>query len=215
MTASVKPDAAMPHVTPKQAPDTGGAQARANRDGGAATFGEKLRTLEEKAGASAQPAVGERRGPQSQKKLFEDDRQGPAQEGEVFAQSLMVGVDAQRLAMTAVAPEIAAQSALPDLKQAHLERMAAAIAEAVGKGGDQVATIDFGSDMGLVKSAIIARDAAGMISITMVTPNATLAPLAWTALRNQLSDRLEKRKIGVKSIDLEDDEIRKRVLRQQ
>ncbi len=202
----------MPHVTPKQAAPTSGAQPQANREERAAAFGEKLRTLEEKEGLTARRAVEERPRPNSQKRMFEDDRQSSVHEGEVLAQTLVGTVNPQRPGMMAAA-DVAPQSALSDTAQAHLDRVAAAIAEAVGNGGDQVATVDFGADDALIKSAVIARDATGMISIKMVTPNAALQPLAWTVLRNQLSDRLEKRKIGVKSIDLQAEEAHNRVAR--
>jgi hypothetical protein len=85
----------------------------------------------------------------------------------------------------------------------HLDRMAAAIAEVVQKGQKSVFTIDFGAQSGIAKSAVIGMDAHGALSITLVTPSSAIQPNGWAALRTQLFNRLDRRKIAVASIDLD------------
>jgi hypothetical protein len=113
---------------------------------------------------------------------------------------------AQLEAATA-ATQAAQAPLLSDAQRAHLDRMSAAIAELVDKRNDKVFTVDFGAGHHVAESAIIARDAAGMVTIKLVTPNAAIQPHGWTVLRHQLYDRLEKRKIAVKSFSVGDQRI--------
>ncbi len=86
---------------------------------------------------------------------------------------------------------------------AHIERMAAAIAEAVDKGGRSVYTVDFGSGTPVAQSAIIAFDQRGGVTINLLTPNPTIGQQGWVGLRNQLQMRLERRKFSVTAIEIE------------
>jgi hypothetical protein len=83
---------------------------------------------------------------------------------------------------------------------AQIERMAAAIAEAVQKGNQTVFTVEFGSSASIAESAIVARDAMGMISINIIAPNSNIQSSAWQVLRNQLADKLRDRKVALKNV---------------
>jgi hypothetical protein len=183
-------ETAMTQITAKNTPQRASANVTARRENASDAFGEKLRALEgqEEKGAESEA---------EEQLVVEETAPIP----------LTAALDAPRGAMplAAVAPAAPAAPAMPnEIAQAHIDRMAAAIAEAVSKPGHDVLTLDFGNELALVKSAIVARDAAGMITITMVTPNAAMQPNAWAALRSQLADRLDKRKLNVKSIKLDD-----------
>lgn len=86
---------------------------------------------------------------------------------------------------------------------AHIERMAAAIAEAVDKGARTVYTVDFGNAAPLAQSAIISFDQRGGITVNLVTPNPAIGQQGWVGLRNQLQTRLERRKFSVTAIEID------------
>jgi hypothetical protein len=186
--AGVRMESSMTQVTSKNAPQRGQGATPGRREPASDAFEEKLRMLEEKEGKGAEEAAGER---------------AAAEDEALIPLTAALDVPRGANAISATAAAAPTGPATPDdVAQAHIDRMAAAIAEAVSKPGQDVLTVDFGREMALVKSAIVARDASGMINITMVTPNAAMQPNAWAAMRNQLADRLDKRKLGVKSIRL-------------
>ncbi len=96
--------------------------------------------------------------------------------------------------------EVHAMQHADEAQLAQIERMAAAIAEAVQKGNQTVFTVEFGSGATIAESAVIARDAMGMISINILAPNSNVQPSAWQVLRNQLADKLRDKKIAIKNV---------------
>jgi hypothetical protein len=120
--------------------------------------------------------------------------------------SLTIDMPAAKFDAAVTAVQQASAPLLNEAQIAHLDRMAAAIAEAVASGDKDVFTLDFGMNTAVAKSAIISRDAAGMVTINLVTPNASIQPQGWMLLRNQLMDRLEKRRIALKGLTLDEDD---------
>ncbi len=110
-----------------------------------------------------------------------------------------IGVAQRELAASAIEAK-ASVTGLDPTQQAHLERMAAAIAEAVGKGAQNVFSVDFGANALLIDSAIISKDATAGLTIRLTAPHGAITPAAWAVLKNNLEDRLEKRKISAKLI---------------
>jgi hypothetical protein len=186
-------DRSMTQINGKNLYQTGSLQSRGKYDGGLKAFDEKLRSLEEK-DSPFEHAEGE-------------DRSEGAPINDESGMSLAVApLDIARpaLPIASIAGPASANGTIPaQTVQAHLDRMAAAIAEIAIKPGQDAVTVDFADDFALFKSAIVARDASGMIAITMVTPNVAIQPHTWGALRNQLAERLDRRKLGVRSIKLE------------
>jgi hypothetical protein len=193
-------DRTMTQIYSKNAPQSGQALSRAKQEAGSKAFDEKLRALED------QDNPFDSRG-------FDGAVEGSLEGGLTQEDSMTVlaaaALDMPRAA-AAIAPMAEPQpsnAAMPnEIAQAHLDRMAAAIAEIAAKPGQDAVTVDFGNNIALFKSAVVARDASGMIAITMVTPNAAIPPNAWMAMRNQLAERLDRRKLGVRSIMLDDEQ---------
>ncbi len=93
--------------------------------------------------------------------------------------------------------------ALSEMQISHIEKISAIISEALNKGADDVFTVDFKGLESIAKSAVISRDAAGLISINLVSPNQAIPQHGLILLRQQLMDRLEKRKMTVKSVEFD------------
>jgi hypothetical protein len=119
---------------------------------------------------------------------------------EFFIDGNMFATTPNDLRAVQAGAEVTGPRQADEAHMAHIDRMAAAIAEAVQKGNQSVFTVDFGKGAMLAQSAIITRDAAGMVSINFVTPNSSISPPAWQVLRNQLSDKLRDRKVALKEI---------------
>jgi hypothetical protein len=95
-------------------------------------------------------------------------------------------------------------AAVPLLNQeqiATLQKMAAAIAE-VGKAGvDAKMTIQFGQLNGVADGAVLGRDARGALTVHLIGAPPHMTPANAQQLRDDLMQRLLKRKLNVSTVD--------------
>ncbi len=84
---------------------------------------------------------------------------------------------------------------------ATLQKMAAAIAE-VGKAGvDAKMTIQFGQLNGVADGAVLGRDARGALTVHLIGAAPHMTPANAQQLRDDLMQRLLKRKLNVSTVD--------------
>jgi hypothetical protein len=106
-----------------------------------------------------------------------------------------------------ILPEALSQAGLADQtaqqQRAYLDRMAAAIAEIAERGNQSIFAVEFGSDVLIAKSAILGWDKNGALSVRLIAAQAGTSPHAVQLIRDQLRERLERRRITVKSIEME------------
>ncbi len=77
---------------------------------------------------------------------------------------------------------------------AQVERMAAAIAEVTAKGADAQFTLNMPLGSTKIEGAVLARDAAGRITISLI-PATAIAPAQAAQMARQLTERLMKRDV--------------------
>jgi hypothetical protein len=134
-----------------------------------------------------------RRGSSSGQAGYQDDKPDDAPDAlAVLAQGQAAAPVNQPSASTAPAN-------IADMREdGALQRMAAAIAEIAKSGSQSKMTVDFGPMAGFSGSAIIGRDAAGAITIHLITPPQMAADTRFSA---QLLDRLLRRKLNVSTVE--------------
>jgi hypothetical protein len=84
---------------------------------------------------------------------------------------------------------------------ATLQKMAAAIAEVGKTGVDAKMTIQFGSLNGVADGAVLGRDARGALTVHLIGAPPHIAPAHAQQLRDDLMQRLLKRKLNVSTVD--------------
>lgn len=102
----------------------------------------------------------------------------------------------------AFAPLVTA--AIPLLNQeqiATLQKMAAAIAEVTKTGVDAKMTIQFGQLNGVADGAVLGRDARGALTVHLIGAAPHITPANAQLLRDDLMQRLLKRKLNVSTVD--------------
>ena len=104
-------------------------------------------------------------------------------------------------AATAMAPT-PATAATDATFAAHIERIAAAIAEVTAGGAKADVHLTLPSGSTRIDGAVIGRDAMGQIHIVLTTASA-IAPATAAQLQNQLTERLLRRDIRVAKIGLQ------------
>lgn len=162
------------------------------------SFNEKLEEAERRTKESAANNKAE-----GKKKADPADEASPETLPESDKKSLdsnIFSLSPQGQIATSAVNEVQAAQHSNEAQLAQIERMAAAIAEAVQKGNQTVFTVEFGSSASIAESAIVARDAMGMISINIIAPNSNIQSSAWQVLRNQLADKLRDRKVALKNV---------------
>jgi hypothetical protein len=138
-------------------------------------------------------------------KLLGDDTGGSSGEGfgQGDASSLAVLAQQARFDAKVQGIQSAQNVALSEAQIAHLEKISAIISSAVKGGAQDVYTVDLKGMESIAQSAVISRDGAGLISINLVTPNQAIPQHGLILMRQQLMDRLEKRKLTVKSVEFD------------
>ncbi len=176
------------------APPTAARQVQQTRS----SFNEKLEEAERRSKGRSENDKG-----QTKKKSDPADEKSSDSMLETDKKSLETGlfsISPQGQIAAAPVAEVHAMQHMNEAQLAQIERMAAAIAEAVQKGNQTIFTVEFGNSATIAQSAVIARDAMGMISINIIAPNSNVQPSAWQVLRNQLADKLRDRKIALKNV---------------
>lgn len=107
------------------------------------------------------------------------------------------------LAACPVAPPTSPAGALPDAQMAaHIERIAAAIAEVNAGGASADVHISLPKGATHVDGAIIGRNEAGALHIMLTSPNA-IAPAQAAMLQASLHDRLRQREVRVGKVSIQ------------
>jgi hypothetical protein len=87
---------------------------------------------------------------------------------------------------------------------ATLQKMAAAIAEVGKTGVDAKMTIQFGQLNGVADGAVLGRDARGALTVHLIGAPPHMSPANAQQLRDDLMQRLLKRRLNVSSVDFLD-----------
>jgi hypothetical protein len=102
----------------------------------------------------------------------------------------------------AFAPLVTAAMPLLNPEQiATLQKMAAAIAEVGKTGVDAKMTIQFGQLNGVADGAVLGRDARGALTVHLIGAPPHMTPANAQQLRDDLMQRLLKRKLNVSTVD--------------
>lgn len=103
---------------------------------------------------------------------------------------------------TAFTPPVTATVPLLNQEQiATLQKMAAAIAEVAKTGVDVKMTLQFGQFNGVADGAVLGRDARGALTIHLIGATPLITPAHAQYLRDDLMQRLLKRKLNVSTVD--------------
>jgi hypothetical protein len=103
---------------------------------------------------------------------------------------------------TAFTPLVTATVPLLNQDQiATLQKMAAAIAEVAKAGIDAKMTLQFGQFNGVADGAVLGRDARGALTIHLIVATPQITPAHAQYLRDDLMQRLLKRKLNVSTVD--------------
>ena len=89
---------------------------------------------------------------------------------------------------------------------ATLQKMAAAIAEVGKVGVDAKMTVQFGQLNGVADGAVLGRDARGALTVHLIGAAPHMTPASAQQLRDDLMQRLLKRKLNVSTVDFLDPE---------
>ena len=129
--------------------------------------------------------------------------QDEEQKDRLLSNDAAAGVRApQTIMASAFAPPV--NAAVPLLNQeqiATLQKMAAAIAEIAKTGVDAKMTLQFGQFNGIADGAVLGRDARGALTIHLIGASAHMSPAHAQQLRDDLMQRLLKRKLNVSTVD--------------
>lgn len=143
----------------------------------------------------------ENKGNNTQKKSSDQDKQG--QDGRAPFEGMAQIAPQPLQGLDQIAP-VASVTGLDPALIAQLERIAAAIAEALPRNVDKQMSIAFGKADVIAQGAILTRDASGAISIHIAGLHPGVTAAQSVRLQQELRTRLMARKIDVRDVAFTD-----------
>ncbi len=131
------------------------------------------------------------------------EQEGQGQDGRAPFEGLTQMAPPPLQALDAIAP-VASVTGMDPALVAQLERIAAAIAEALPREVDKQMSIAFGKADTLAQGAILTRDASGAISIHIAGLHPGVTAAQSVRLQQELRTRLMARKLDVRDIEFTD-----------
>jgi hypothetical protein len=197
--------------SPNRPPNSAGDRPVVQQQGARMAFNQKLEDAERRFQSRSMSSTAERAsGEQWQRERDfttsrDSSNNGDWDDDDVRNDHNPAAVGQQPVPSLIILGEATTQTGLANLnllQSAYLDRMAAAIAEIAELGSQNIFTIEFGADVSIAKSAILGWDKTGALSVRVLTTDVAMSPHAALHIREQLRERLQRRRIAVTSIEV-------------